>query len=156
MCTQTNILCNSAMKLILYSLIVILGNLEDEITKEKYEKLKPRFKQVLPMDDVVFLASLIAADLIKEDCQESISKKPSRAKMASEFLKTVIENDFFNNGNNDSLKKLLEIMEKSSFIPAKELAKEFKGIRSCMLYYTIYLQITHVYVFKQHQLCIIL
>lgn len=96
--------------------------------KRKYEMALPNFLRVLPMDDAMFLAELIAGKMFPGDTKDKVKAKPTKAQKVTEFLNQCIEPSFSDDGNsNDALDKLLTIMEGSDFEPASDLAKDFKS-----------------------------
>ena len=95
--------------------------------KRRYESLLPSFVRVLPMEDPMFLANLIASNMFPGDTMGAVVAQPTKDKKAAEFLSKCIEPEFSEDGNsNKMLEKLLVIMEGSSFEPNKELAKQLK------------------------------
>ena len=108
-----------------------------ESLREKYQKLFYRLMIVLPMDDIMFLASLISANLLPSESRTAISARPTTVEKAAEFLRRCIEPGFSEDDNsNDLFDELLEKMEESSSLPAKQLAIEIKGNCKCMTAYT--------------------
>ena len=80
------------------------------------------------MDDVMFLAELIAGNMFPGDTKDEVRAKPTQAAKATEFLDKCIDPAFSDDGNtNVMLDKLLKIMKKSGFEPVVELAKEFQS-----------------------------
>ena len=112
-----------------FNVIVVIYRVSKMPTlKRKYESALPSFLRVLPMDDPMFLAELIAGKMFPGDSKDQVKAKPTKAQKATEFLNRCIEPAFSDDGNsNSALDKLLTIMEESDFEPAKDLARDFKS-----------------------------
>lgn len=96
--------------------------------KQKYLKLYPKFITILPMDDAMFLGSLIAAGLFPGNTKNAVNAKPTNADRAAEFLSKCIDPGFSDDGNsNELLDKLLTAMKETDFQLVQQLAKEFES-----------------------------
>ena len=103
--------------------------------QQRFQKFYPDFMKVLPMDDVMFLATLMSADLLPGESRSYVSAQKTRAEKADEFLRRVIQPGFaIDVDTNELLDKLLLKMKESDYEPAKKLVEEFKGNCNKWLY----------------------
>ena len=100
--------------------------------QERYLDAYPRFLDVIPMDDVRFRAELTRAGLFSGDSREAVIAKSTKAEKVELFLIKCIDPGFSEDGSsNELLDKLLTVMEKNSFLPVKQLAKDVRGTYVC-------------------------
>lgn len=78
------------------------------------------------MDDVIFVATLIANDMFPGNTVNAMRAARTTAEKATIFLDQCIEPGFSADGNsNELLDKLLMLMKNSDFVPVKNVANQF-------------------------------
>lgn len=101
-----------------------------ETIKKKYLNFLPKFVSILPMNDAMFCAGLATAGLFPGNTFVVVTVQQTREERALKFLRECIEPGFFMDDNsNDSLDRLLSVMEESYFEHVKDLAKQFKNCK---------------------------
>ena len=96
--------------------------------QERYLDAFPRFLDVIPMDDVKFRGELTRVGLFSGDSKGAVIAKNTKAEMVELFLSKCIDPGFSEDGrSNVLLDQLLTVMEKNSFLPVKQLAKDVRG-----------------------------
>ena len=80
------------------------------------------------MDDVKFRGELTRAGLFSGDSKGAVIAQSTKAEMVELFLIKCIDPGFSEDGSsNILLDRLLTVMEKNSFLPMQQLAKDVRG-----------------------------
>ena len=80
---------------------------------------------ILPMDDVTFMADLYGSGLLPGDLKSSISARDTQRKKSAYFLDNAIEPSVTSDVGT-SFSKLLKVMENSKYESVESLAKQIK------------------------------
>ena len=92
-----------------------------EVYKQIYEKFYLKLVNLLPMNNVIFIAKLSAKDLLPGDIQTKLLSFVPSADKSSYFLDRVIK-PALDAGYTEGFDKLLEIMENSEYFHVKATA----------------------------------
>ena len=92
--------------------------------KDVLKGFSPQLVEVLPMQDTTFITELDAALLFPGNVKATIQSLPTTADKASYFIDNVILCNVGSDRTN--LNKLLTVMEKFNYDPAKNLAEKIR------------------------------
>ena len=97
-----------------------------QVYKQVFTKYNLKLVTSLPMDDVLFITNLTAANLLPGDMQATIGSLATPAQKASHFLthsiKPAIDNEFTN-----TFDTLLTVMQNCGFLHVQQLAAQIKA-----------------------------
>ena len=76
--------------------------------------------ELLPMNDVIFIARLYSTGLLPDNLKEGVQSKPTAPDKADHFLQHGVKN------NTDSFNRLISIMEQHNSDLVRELAEKLR------------------------------
>ena len=90
-----------------------------------FQHFYSKLVDVLPMDDVTFMAGLYGSGLLPGDLKSSISARDTQRKKSAYFLDNAIKPSVTSDVGT-SFSKLLKVMENSKYESVESLAKQIK------------------------------
>ena len=94
-------------------------------SREVLMKFYPELVNLLPMNDLLFIAKLHSHGLLPADATEQIEPKRTRAEKCDYFISHVIMPSLVINDSH--FMELLNIMQQSGFIDVKQLSDQIKS-----------------------------
>jgi len=99
-----------------------MGMITGELVESVFQHFYPQLVQILPMDDVTFIAQLFSVNLLPGDAKDLMGSHPTQASKASWFLDRMIKPSV-KTGIGGKFNNLIKVMEHSEYDNVKELAK---------------------------------
>ncbi|XP_065888160.1 NACHT, LRR and PYD domains-containing protein 12-like isoform X2 [Dysidea avara] len=103
------------------------GKLGEMSTSEVFQHFFPQLVNILPMNDVTFIAQLFSSKLLPGNVKDQVRSQVTPADKATFFLDHVIKPSLLTSGLGSSFNKLLKVMEDSEYDDVKELSKQIRS-----------------------------